>query len=191
MEKQETHSGWSYYSFNTLKFRETALHEGEGVASIAGAFSQGPGKPHLNYLVMPPGSTVGMHLHRYDGEEFEEWWVIIDGEGEMSFHNGDTVALKPGDTVVVHHGMAHQAIVKGDRPLRCVVILPKTPARGIVYAPGKPEDFQARSNIEIKEVNYVGVPLKAVCHCGAEWTRPEDDPHVRSLPVWASKHRGH
>lgn len=191
MEKEPSRSGWSHYSPEKLKFREVSLHEGEGLASIAAAFGQGPGKPYMNYLVVPPGTTVGMHLHRYDGEEFEEWWVVTDGEGEMTFHNGDTAELAPGDVVVIHRGMAHQAVVKGDRPLRCMVILPHTPARGIVYAQPELQQFETRSNIEITDVNYVGVPLRAVCHCGAEWTRSEDDPHVYSLPLWARQHHGH
>lgn len=33
-----------------------------------------------------------------------------------------------------------------------------------------------------------GIPTLAVCECGAEWKRPENDPYADTLAEWSRKH---
>lgn len=44
--------------------------------------------------------------------------------------------------------------------------------------------------VAISQADTSGTPTKAVCErCGAEWTRPADDPHATALAHFAWDHR--
>ncbi len=133
-----------------------------------------------------------MHMHRDipTGEDSEEWYIIIDGEAEMTISNGDVVQCKSGDMVAIYPRTGHSfRAVNG--PCRIISITPEM--FNYMGEPAKTDEFPEKFSpiIEVTEVDPSSMcALKAVCTvCGAEWERPEDDISASSLPVWAREHR--
>lgn len=182
--------GWQRYGFDNQPFVERAIHGAATPISIRLAFNRGTWKPHISFATIPPdtpGQAIGMHVHRDvpSGTDVEEWYIVIDGVGEMTFSNGDTVQAGQGDLIAIYPGTGHsfRAI---DGPVRLISITPEMftyPSPVDVY----PDDFSPR--IEVTDVDETMNVVRAVCSdCGASWERPDDDRESRGLAAWARDH---
>lgn len=94
-------------------------HGGQGVLRHMEVFSgsefQAP-VSFLNYTVLPPGTSIGLHTHGND----QEVYVILDGRGEMTV-NGDVTPAKPGDVYVNPPYGKHGLKNTGDRDMPVLV----------------------------------------------------------------------
>lgn len=184
--------GWHRYGFDNLDFRQAAIHGSRIPIGVQEAFDRGPGQAHVSFGVIPPSEddSIGMHIHRDvpSATDVEEWYIIIDGTGEMTFSNGDRVAVGPGDLVAVYPGTGHAFRATGEAPVRLVSI---TPVMYTSHRPGEPLPAEFRPQIEVEEADPRSMnPLRARCTaCDAAWERPADDPGAASLPEWARDHR--
>ncbi len=187
--------GWQRYGFDNQPFTQAASHGSSSPIAVGVAFHRGVGKPHISFATIPadtPGQAIGMHMHRDvpTGTDIENWYIVIDGVGEMTFSNGDTVLCHQGDLVVFYPGTGHSFRAIGG-PVRVIAITPEmwteAPGRN-VETDDYPEEFRPR--IRVGDVDSDMCPLNAICSvCGAEWRRPADDQEAATLPTWARDHR--
>jgi len=184
--------GWQRYGFDNQHFTERAIHGSSSPISLNLAFNRGLWKPHVTFATIPPdtpGQAIGMHVHRDvpSGRDVEEWYIIIDGSGEMTFSNGDVVSVGTGDLVAIYPGTGHSFRALGG-PLRLISITPEMFTYGSPIDE-YPEEFSPR--IRVLDVDETMNAVRAVCSdCGAEWNRAEDDREAAGLPVWAREHEG-
>jgi len=193
MDHQYEH-GWQRYGFDNQPFEEAAIHGSSSSISVYLSINRGLGRPHISFATIPPdtpGEAIGMHMHRDEpsGKDSEEWYIIIDGVGEMTFSNGDVVRCQQGDLVAIYPGTGHSFRAIGG-PCRLISITPEMftyphePFRTDEY----PEEFDPR--IRIGDVDSEMCPLDATCSvCGAKWRRPDEDKGAATLPVWAREHK--
>jgi len=199
MEKMERiehdyERGWKRYGFDNLPFITEAIHGSDQKISVYLAFNRGYKKAHISFATVYPTEVeaIGMHMHRDipTGEDSEEWYIIIDGEAEMTFSNGDVVKCKSGDMVAIYPRTGHSFRAVGG-PCRIISITPEMfQYMGEAFkADDFPEKFEPK--IEVTEVDPDNMcALKAVCTiCGAEWQRAENDLSAAALPGWAREHR--
>lgn len=190
----EYERGWQRYGFDNQPFEDAAIHGSSSTISVYLSLNLGVGKPHISFATIPPdtpGAAIGMHMHRDvpTGRDSEEWYIIIDGDAEMTFSNGDIVQCQQGDLVAIYPGTGHSFRAIGG-PCRIISITPEMftyphePPRLDEY----PEEFHPR--IQVLDVDSEMCPLSAFCTvCGAEWRRPKEDREAATLPVWAREHR--
>lgn len=193
MADHDYERGWHRYGFDNLDFRQAAIHGSRIPIGVQEAFDRGPGQAHVSFGVIPPSAdadSIGMHVHRDlpSATDVEEWYIIIDGTGEMTFSNGDTVEVGPGDLVATYPGTGHAFRATGDQPVRLVSI---TPVMYTSHRPGEPLPAAFRPQIEVEEVDPRSMnPLRARCTvCDWVWERPANDTSAASLPEWAREHR--
>lgn len=187
--------GWQRYGFDNQSFHEAAVHGATSPISVALAFNRGVGRPHISFMTIPPdtpGQAIGMHMHRDvpTGGDIENWYIIIDGVGDMTFSNGDVVRCQAGDLITFYPGTGHSFRAVGG-PVRAISVTPEmfTPAPELEL---KTDDYPDEFNPQIRvgDVDSDMCPLAAVCSvCGAEWHRPQDDQEAATLSVWARRHR--
>lgn len=67
----------------------------------------------INMVIIPPGSSSDVHVH----EESEEYWIIIDGRGEIVVDD-DKIAIEPGMIVYAAPKSKHCIINTGNEPLK-------------------------------------------------------------------------
>ena len=186
--------GWTRYGFDNLPFTERAIHGSSVPIGVHRVFHRGTGKAHTSFGIIHPSSqaeAIGMHVHRDlpTGTDVEEWYIIIDGRGVMTFSTGETVDVGAGDLVMVHPGTGHSFRAVGDAPVRLISITPE------MYSTDSPvDDYPAafRPPVEIVTVDPATMnPLSARCRdCGAIWKRPAGDRPSATLAVWARDHEG-
>ena len=186
--------GWRRYGFDNLPFITEAIHGSDQEISVYLAFNRGYKKAHISFATVWPTDieAIGMHMHRDipTGEDSEEWYIIIDGEAEMTFSNGDVTKCSAGDMIAIYPRTGHSfRAVNG--PCRIISITPE-----MFHYMGeevKTDDFPEEFSpvIEVTEVDPDNMcAMKAVCAvCGGEWQRPVDDPGAATLAVWARGHR--
>ncbi len=187
--------GWQRYGFDNQPFHDAAIHGSSSPISVYLSFNRGVGKPHISFATIPSdtsGEAIGMHMHRDTptGKDSEEWYIIIDGIGEMTFSNGDVVRGQQGDLIAIYPGTGHSfRAIEG--PCRLISITPEM----FTYAPEVdvkldpyPDEFHPQ--IRVGDVDSEMCPLSASCTvCGSEWHRPDDDQEAATLAVWAGQHR--
>lgn len=187
--------GWQRYGFDNQVFHEAEVHGASSPISVALAFNRGVGKPHISFMTIPadtPGEAIGMHMHRDvpTGRDIENWYIIIEGEGDMTFSNGDVVRCRQGDLIAFYPGTGHSFRALGG-PVRAISVTPEmfTPNPELDLKTDEyPGGFSPR--IRVGDVDGEMCPLNAVCSvCGAEWVRPAGDLEAATLPVWAREHR--
>jgi mannose-6-phosphate isomerase-like protein (cupin superfamily) len=182
--------GWNRYGFDNLAFTRRRIHGSDDEIGVRLAFNRGVGGAHVSFGVIPPHTGapgIGMHIHRDvpTDTDVEEWYIIIDGEGVMTFSNGDTVHAGPGDMLVVHPGTGHSFQTVGDVPVRLISITPT------MYTSDSPVDepVEFKPRIQVTDVDASMNPNEARCaDCDAVWERPPDDRGSNTLPVWAREH---
>jgi len=186
--------GWKRYGFDNLPFSKSAIHGSDQEVSVCRIFDRGYKKAHISFATVYPSETdaIGMHMHRdlQTKEDMEEWYIIIDGEAETSFSNGDTVECKSGDMIAIYPGTGHSfRAING--PCRIISITPE-----MFHYINEPPEYdrfpeQFDPQIVVTEINPESLcALKAICsECGAEWVCPTDDNCSSTLSVWAREHR--
>ncbi|MCB1516715.1 MAG: cupin domain-containing protein [Hyphomicrobiaceae bacterium] len=182
--------GWRRYGFDNLPFTERCIHGSDVPISVRNIFNRGLGKPHISFATLPPSDDVaiGMHIHRDvpSGTDVEEWYIVVEGEGEMTFSNGDVETVGAGSLVAIYPGTGHSFRAIGGKPLRLISI---TPTMYTSKAPITPMPDAFSPTIVVGEVDDAMNPFDATCsRCGATWTRPVDDHSVGSLAKWARSH---
>jgi mannose-6-phosphate isomerase-like protein (cupin superfamily) len=183
--------GWRRYGFDNLPFVERAIHGSKVPIGVNRIFHRGRWKAHCSFGIIPPNTdepAIGMHVHRDvpTHTDVEEWYIIIDGRGEMTFSNGDSVDVGAGDLVAVHPGTGHSFRAFGDSPVRLISITP------VMYEVDSPTDEYPQSftpRVEVLTADETMNPTTARCTaCGTNWNRPDDDRAANTLPEWAREH---
>jgi len=103
-----------------LSQEHTVAHNGVGeilfrriatAASLAGACN------FIDFTTMPPGTTIGLHRHSDDEEEF---YLILAGRGKMH-QDGDEFEVGPGDLIRNPPGGTHALANIGNEVLQMFV----------------------------------------------------------------------
>lgn len=100
--------------------RATRAHDGEGYLSFARLATRAALSGACNFIdftSMPPGSSIGLHTHGMDEEEF---YLILEGEGTMH-RDGQTFLVRPGDLVRNRPGGTHSLLNTGLTELKLFV----------------------------------------------------------------------
>lgn len=182
--------GWRRYGFDNVPFTDRCIHGSDIPIAVRNIFNRGYGKPHISFGILHPSedAAIGMHIHRDvpSNTDVEEWYIIVDGEGEMTFSNGDIETVGSGDLVAIYPGTGHSFRATGDIPLRLISI---TPQMYTSKAPVTPMPEAFAPTIVVGEVDDAMNPFDATCRrCGATWSRSADDRSAASLPKWARTH---
>jgi mannose-6-phosphate isomerase-like protein (cupin superfamily) len=75
------------------------------------------------YVVLEPGRSVGRH----STEHHEEMLVVIEGKGEMVFHDGSKLRIEGGTALYCPPTTEHDVINTGTENLRYVYIVADAP----------------------------------------------------------------
>ena len=102
LESVKAHDGIGYVKFNRFVTRQTI----DGECNF------------MDYTVMPPGTTIGLHSHALDEEEF---YLILSGVGQMT-RDGDEFSVKAGDLIRNTPGGSHSLKNSGQDDLRLFVL---------------------------------------------------------------------
>lgn len=81
------------------------------------ADSQGAGRLFV-YTVMPPGSSIGKHIH--EGEY--EVYYILEGVAHV-MDNDEPGILEPGDCMICKDGDTHSIENRGDADLKAIFLI--------------------------------------------------------------------
>ena len=103
-----------------LELEPVVAHGGEGEIGfcrvLAASDFEGPWN-FVDYAVVPPGASIGLHAHGDD----EELYLVLEGEGAMQV-DGEELRVRPGSVVVNRRGGRHGLRNDGQRPLRLFVV---------------------------------------------------------------------
>lgn len=75
------------------------------------------------YVVLEPGRSVGRH----STEHHEEILVVLEGEGEMIFHDGTKLAIKGNTALYCPPETEHNVVNTGTENLRYVYVVADAP----------------------------------------------------------------
>jgi mannose-6-phosphate isomerase-like protein (cupin superfamily) len=107
-------------NLNELPLEEVAAHEGQGKILFNRVFHEesfrGPWN-FVDYAVLPPGSSIGLHTH---GEN-EELYLILEGEGTMTL-DSDEFPVRPGHVILNRPHGTHGLQNTGSVPLKLFVV---------------------------------------------------------------------
>ena len=98
----------------------TRAHDGDGYLSFARLATRAALSGACNFIdftCMPPGSSIGLHTHRMDEEEF---YLILEGEGTMH-RDGVTFLVGRGDLIRNRPGGTHCLANTGSTDLKLFV----------------------------------------------------------------------
>ena len=86
------------------------IHGGNGTISVRYfPFDQQPAPAQFVIYEIPPGASEGVHTHHLGDNvqgPFDEYYYIIEGEGEMPI-DGQILQVKAGDHIHTPLGVAH------------------------------------------------------------------------------------
>ena len=72
---------------------------------------------YVDQLVLPPGSSQGMHRHT----GLEEFYFVVSGTGTMRV-NGETAPIKKDDAIPIHLNEVHGIQNTGSEPLEVLIV---------------------------------------------------------------------
>jgi mannose-6-phosphate isomerase-like protein (cupin superfamily) len=76
---------------------------------------------HAGAVALAPGQTVGKH----STESYEEFIVVLEGQGSMIISGGTQLEMKVGTSVYCPPGTEHDVKNTGSVPLRYIYIVAK------------------------------------------------------------------
>ena len=98
---------------------KTEIHGGKGICENSMVFGpddfEAPLR-FLNYTVIPPKASFGLHTHGDDNEVY----VVLEGTGEYT-ENGKTSIVTAGDIIVNARFAAHGIVNTGETDIRVLV----------------------------------------------------------------------
>jgi len=104
----------------TAEWQEEQAHGGQGRVRVSRPLvsSDFVGPWHfVDYAVLPPGTSIGLHRHNQD----EELYFILEGEGLMTV-NDERCRVTKGDLILNPPGGIHGLVNDSDRDLHLLVI---------------------------------------------------------------------
>lgn len=104
----------------SLEAREEQAHGGVGKVRVCRPFHRDDFRSpwhFVDYAVLPPGSSIGLHRH---GEN-EELYFIVDGSGLMTI-DGERRRVGRGDLILNRPGGEHGLVNDSDRDLAIFVV---------------------------------------------------------------------
>ncbi len=108
-------------SFDRMKLRPVAnMNGGKGTVSYARKI--GPSFfrtnwAYVDHLLVPPGASVGKHLHN----GVEEFYYVMNGSGEITVNN-ETATVRAGDAIPLKAREAHALANNSSEPLEVIII---------------------------------------------------------------------
>jgi uncharacterized cupin superfamily protein len=103
-----------------LPLERVRAHGGEGTIHFRRLFEAaefaGPWR-FVDYAVLPPGASIGVHRHEGD----EELYLVLEGEGRMRLDD-EEIDVRAGSVIVNRDGGVHGLVNTGDRDLRLFVV---------------------------------------------------------------------
>lgn len=108
-------------SFDRSKLRPVARMNG-GKGTVSYARKIGPSFfrtnwAYVDHLLVPPGASVGKHLHN----GVEEFYYVMNGSGEITVNN-ETAPVKAGEAIPITARDAHGLANNGSEPLEVIII---------------------------------------------------------------------
>lgn len=94
-------------------------HDGEGTLRHTELFNQSEfqsGLRFINYTILPPGTSIGLHQHGSD----EEVYIVLEGSGLMSL-NDKTYTVESGSVIVNSPYGSHALENTGKTDLKLLV----------------------------------------------------------------------
>lgn len=112
--------GFDRRNLDELALESISAHSGIGTVSfarIAGASDLCGSCNFIDYVLLPPGTSIGEHLH---GQDEEEFYLVLSGSGEMR-RNGELFRVHAGDLIRNPPGGRHGLTNDGKEVLRIFV----------------------------------------------------------------------
>lgn len=108
------------HNFLTVPKKPEAIHGGEGLCPHATVFSgseiDAPVQ-FINYTILPPGASFGMHTHGNDNE----FYVVLSGQG-LYQQDGQERPVEKGDIIMNAPFAAHGIRNTGSADLELLVL---------------------------------------------------------------------
>lgn len=99
-----------------------ALHSGAGRNTIQFHFAGEMTMPvAVQTWVLEPGASEGAHVHDQEGQELEEFYLVLDGVAEMHLEGANRV-LHSGDSALCPPTVSRGVSNPGPGPLRLLVV---------------------------------------------------------------------
>jgi mannose-6-phosphate isomerase-like protein (cupin superfamily) len=108
-------------NFESITLEDTGnMHDGIGILKHASLFSRTDFSSQIQFInvtVIPPGATIGDHTHGAD----EELYIILEGEGKMSFDGVESPVTK-GDILVNGFNGSHSLENNAEEDMKILVM---------------------------------------------------------------------
>ncbi len=115
------------HNFLKAQLHPEQIHEGEGLCSHAMIFSgeeiEAPVQ-FINYTVVPPGASFGLHEHGNDNE----FYIVLNGSGIYT-ENGTEAEAAAGDIIMNAVRGTHGIRNNGDTDMQLLVFEVQTAER--------------------------------------------------------------
>ena len=107
------------HNYLECDLKDEIVHEGKGVCKHATVFEEDEMEApvrFINYTVIPPSASFGLHEHENDNE----FYVVLEGEGE--YQQGDEkIRVKKGDIMMNAPFARHGLHNTGETDMRLLV----------------------------------------------------------------------